>query len=72
MNPMIKRNATTVPIPNVPAVIKEPIWKIHKDTTYARIHCYPLANQNHFVLFISRLIAPIAAKHGAHSKLNTK
>lgn len=38
MKPMIKRNATTVPIPNVPAVINVPIWKIHKDTTYARIH----------------------------------
>lgn len=30
-----------------------------------------MAIQNHFVLFISRLIAPIAAKHGAHNKLNT-
>ena len=28
--------------------------------------------QVHFGLVISRLIAPIAAKHGAQSRLNTK
>ena len=37
-----------------------------------RIHWYPIANQNHFVLFISLLIAPIAAKQGAHRRLNTR
>ena len=31
-----------------------------------------MANQNHFALFISRLIAPIAAKQGAHRRLNTR
>ena len=31
-----------------------------------------LQYQNHFVLFISLLIAPIAAKHGAQRRLNTK
>ena len=31
-----------------------------------------MANQNHLALFISLLIAPIAAKHGAHKRLNIK
>ena len=31
-----------------------------------------MANQNHFLLFISRLIAPIAAKQGAQRRLNTR
>ena len=31
-----------------------------------------MAAQNHFLLFISLLIAPIAAKQGAHNKLNTR
>ncbi len=30
-----------------------------------------MANQNHLILFISRLMAPMAAKQGAHSRLNT-
>ena len=65
--------ATIVQNPNVAAPVNNPpIWKIHKDTRYARPHCYPIANQNHFALFISRLIAPIAAKQGAHKRLNTK
>ena len=31
-----------------------------------------IAPRNHLVLFISRRIAPIAAKHGAHSRLNAR
>ena len=31
-----------------------------------------MANQNHLALFISRLMAPMAAKHGAQSRLNTR
>ena len=31
-----------------------------------------IANQNHFILFISLFIAPIAAKQGAHKRLNTR
>ncbi len=31
-----------------------------------------MANQNHLPLFISRLIAPIAAKQGAHRRLNAR
>ena len=31
-----------------------------------------MAIRNHLVLFISLLIAPMAAKHGAHSRLNTR
>ena len=65
--------ATIVQTPNVAAPVNsQPIWKIHKDTRDARPHWYPIANQNHFALFISRLIAPIAAKQGAHKRLNTK
>ena len=45
---------------------------MQSDTTYASNVWYPIANQNHFALFISRLIAPIAAKQGAHKRLNTR
>ena len=31
-----------------------------------------MAIQNHFALFISRLIAPMAAKHGAQRRLNAR
>ena len=34
--------------------------------------CQTALIQNHLVLFISRLIAPIAAKQGAHSRLNAR
>ena len=39
---------------------------------YAKPHCHAMANQVHLALFISRLMAPIAAKHGAQSRLNTR
>ncbi len=31
-----------------------------------------MANQVHLALFISRLMAPMAAKQGAHSRLKTR
>jgi formylglycine-generating enzyme required for sulfatase activity len=68
INPIYKYNAD----PNEPAESSVPIWYTQSATAYARAHWYPMANQNHFALFISRLIAPIAAKHGAHSKLKTR
>ena len=40
--------------------------------TLAAIGISAMANQVHLPLFISRLIAPIAAKQGAHSRLNTR
>ena len=47
-----------------------PIWKIKKDTTNAVIKVMAHIIKGHLKLFVSCLIAPIAATHGVYSKVN--
>lgn len=53
-------------------VMRRPNWLIIRETAYAKQHWYVMANNVHFALFISLLIAPIAAKQGAQRRLNTR
>ena len=70
INPTRIAIATIVHIPNPHSPVNKPAKRYTtKDAMYARPHWYPIANQNHLVLFIYLLIAPIASKHGAQRRL---
>ena len=63
---------TTVPMLTPDPAKRLPNKLISNATIYAKPHWYPMANHVHLALFISLLIAPIAAKQGAQRRLNAR
>ena len=65
--------ATIVKMPKCASPVASPAnWKMTSATQYASPHSQPMALQVHFALFISRLMAPIAAKQGAQRRLKAR
>lgn len=62
--------AIAVQKPKPPPMSSCPIWLTIRQSVYAYKQRYEIAAIVHLLSFISRLIAPIAAKHGAQSRLN--
>ena len=66
-----KVKATMVPSTFPDPVKREPSWQTISEMTQAKPH-WQAITKVHFAPFISRLMAPMAAKQGAQSRLKTR